>query len=329
MSTETIDAGASESAFTPAEEAFFSSGGESEIPRDDESGDIGEKAPAGDAKPAGEVEAKPGDTKAPQNVPLAALHEERSKRKELGGKVTEQEKQIAELNGKLAILLKLKGEGAEGEQKPSGPPSPEDDIFGAVKHTDETVAQLRKRLDDADAATKQATEQTTFVNNYRSDAATFEAKTPDFKAAYNHLLQSRATELIAIGYADPKALQDAGADPADVQKAAKELHDAIVADEFAIAQRAFSSKKSAAETIYNLAKQRGYVAKAADGKPVPKPGETVLETIERGQANNKTLNGAAGGGEDMTAERLLAMPFDEYEDYATKHPGKVKALMGG
>lgn len=336
MSTENlaVDTGDVGPSFSADEEAFFTSGGEGTIP-DDAAGDTGADSTVVDDKapilPEKGADGKGAD-KTPQNVPLAALHEERSKRKELGGKVTEQEKQIAELNGKLSILLKLKGgEGADGAADQTAVvPTAEEDIFGNVKHVGETVAQLQKRLDDADAATKATNEQTTFVNSYRADADTFKAKTADYMDAYNHLLGSRASELLAIGFADPKALADSGADPAEVQAAAKALHDALVADEFAIAQRAFAAKKSPAEIIYNLAKQRGYAKKAAagDGK---KPGEQVLESIERGQQTNKSLDAVGGspGGEDMTAERLLAMPLPEFEAWASKNPAKAKRIMGG
>ena len=173
--------------------------------------------------------------------------------------------QIAELRGKFSVIERLNPK-AEGQtEQPTAPPTPEEDIFGNVKHVGETVQQIQKRLDDADAAAKAQTEQTSFANNYRNDAARFEQKTPDFKAAYNHLLSSRASELIAIGYDDPKALAESGASQEEVHAAAKALHDALTADEFAIADLAFKKGKSPAEIIYGLAKQRGYAA-AADKK---------------------------------------------------------------
>lgn len=323
MNTENIsgDSGSeSSSAFTPAEEAFFSSGGESEIPVNEGADTAVIDKPAD--KPAAEADA--AGVKTPPDRLLAAVHEERGKRKGLEKQLREQAEKLANFEGRFAVLDRV----APKDDKSAGPPTAEEDIFGKVKHTDETIAQLQKRLDDTETANKAVAEQNTFINNYRGDAATFEAKTPDFKAGYNFLLNTRAAELIAIGFDDPKVLQESGADPADVQAAAKALHDALVADEYAIADRAFKSKKSPAEIIYNLAKQRGYKAEAkADG---PKPGEQKLDQIERGQQANKTLNAGGGpGADDMTAERLLSMPMDEFESYAEKHPAKTRALMGG
>lgn len=320
------------------EEAFFASGGEAEIPR--EEGEVTGEGGSTDTNTGGE--AKPGDgkppagDKQPQNVPLAALHEERGKRKKTEGELREARERLANFEGRFAVLDRLapKKEADGATEQPAGPPSAQDDIFGAVDHVGKTVAELQKQIADdraaTEASTKAATEQKAFVDTYRADANTFVAKTPDYMDAYNHLLGSRAQELIAIGYDDPVALQNSGADVPTVQAAAKVLHDALVADEYAIADRALKAKKSPAQIIYDLAKQRGYVKKgaAADGK---KPGEDKLDQIERGQATNKSLNatGGATGDADITAERLLSMPMDEYTAWVEKNPSKARAIMGG
>ena len=298
-----------------AEEAFFSSGGETEIPRDDDAGagagDGGNPPADSGADKGGEGDGKPADKpadKVPVTVPLSALHEERNRRKDLDKRLRDSETALAELRGKFSIIDKLNAKGDGENDALAGPPTAEEDIFGKVKHTDETVAQIQKRLDDAEAANKAKEEQTTFVTNYRADADAFQAKNPDYRPAYNFLLSARASELLAIGFDDPKALAEGGATQEEVHAAAKALHDALVADEMAIADLAFKKKKSPAEIIYGLAKQRGYKAAAAgDGKGDAKPkAEEQLERIERGQnAAGKSLNGAgAGSGDgDMTAER--------------------------
>ncbi|WP_426526819.1 hypothetical protein [Bradyrhizobium sp. McL0615] len=300
------------------EEAFFSSGGESAIPGDDGAdaggstgdGEGGEGNPAvGSAKP---------DAAAPKNdhVPLATFLEEKKARKELATKYQDTEKQLAELRGKFAIIDRLKLGGDPAPETPAGPPKVEDDIFGAVRHIGETVAQMEKRAADEKAASeaneKAATEQKTFVDNYTKACDEFEQTTPDFKAAYNFLLNSRAAELKAIGYDTPQS-----------------LHEALIADEFAIAQMAMQRAKSPAQMLYDLANQRGYKKPAADpdkGKAAEK-----LETIERGQAAHKSLNdmGGSSGDADMTAEALIAMPADEFEAWCNKNPAKARRLFGG
>ncbi len=308
--------------FSPEEEAFFSSGGDSAIPpeagADTAGGDVGAIDP--DKSLAAD---KAGDRgKEPEKmVSLAALHEERATRKARDADLRKAQTELAELKGKFSIIERLNLPPGENDPAAAVKPTPEEDIFGAVKATDETVAQLQKRLDDADAATKAATEQTTFVNNYKADAAKFEATKPDFKKAYDFILNSRAEELKAIGYDTPEA-----------------LHNALNADEFAIAEMAFSKGKSPAEMLYALAVQRGYKTAAAPVDPAAgdaKPGEGSaaerLDTIAAGQAANKSLSnlgGEAPGGE-MTAAQLIAMPMAEFEAWTEKNPAKAKRLMGG
>jgi hypothetical protein len=312
MDPEVIDAGGTPQ-LSADEEAFFSSGGEKSIPA--EGGADPGTGESSEAKPAS-GEAKPGDTPKNDHVPLATFLEEKKARKELAGKLTDYEKQIAEFKGKFAIIDRLKFAGEAEPAAPAGPPNPEEDIFGAVKHVGETLAQMQKRIDDAEKAKadseKAATEQKTFVDKYRKACDDFEADTPDFKAAYNFILNSRAAELKAIGYDTPEA-----------------LHQALIADEFAIAQMAFEKGKSPAEMLYNLANQRGYKKEVAD----PNKGKAAekLETIERGQAANKSLSNAGGssGDPEMTAEALIAMPADEFEAWTNKNPAKARRLFGG
>jgi hypothetical protein len=311
--TEVIDAGGTPT-LSADEEAFFSSGGEKSIPS--EGADTGAGGEGGEVKPAA-GEAKASDTPKNDHVPLATFLEEKKARKELSGKLTEYEKQIAEFKGKFAIIDRLKFAGEAAEEQPKGPPNPEEDIFGAVKHITDKLTGIEKETAEqkaaSEAATKQATEQKEFVDKYRTACDEFEGTTPDFKAAYNFLLNSRAAELKAIGYDTPQS-----------------LHEALIADELAIAQMAFQKGKSPAEMLYNLANQRGYKKEAA-AEPGKGAAAEKLETIERGQAANKSLSNAGGssGDPEMTAESLLAMPIDEFEAWTNKNPAKARRLFGG
>jgi hypothetical protein len=312
--TEVIDAGGTPT-LSADEEAFFSSGGEKSIPSEG-GAEPGAGGEAAETKPAG-TEAKTGDAPKNDHVPLATFLEEKKARKELFGKLTEAEKKIAEFSGKFAIIDRLKLPADAQQQEPKGPPNPEEDIFGAVKHVGETVAQMQKRIDDADKAKadteKAATEQKEFVDKYRTACDEFEQNAPDFKAAYNFLLNSRAAELKAIGYDTPQS-----------------LHEALIADELAIAQMAFQKGKSPAEMLYNLANQRGYKKEAA-AEPGKGAAAEKLETIERGQAANKSLSNAGGssGDPEMTAEALIAMSAEDFEAWTTKNPAKARRLFGG
>jgi hypothetical protein len=302
------------------EEAFFSSGGEKEIPGSADAGtDAGASTGGGDGgegKPAGEAKLAADAGKA-DHVPLATFLEEKKARKALNDRFQETERQLAEFRGKFEIINKLKLGGEVEPAAPAGPPSVQEDIFGAVNHVIETVAQMEKRTADEKAAReaneKAAADQRTFVDKYKADASAFESKTPDFKTAYDFLLNSRAAELKAIGYDTPES-----------------LHQALVADEFAIAEMAFAKGKSPAEMIYALANQRGY-KKAMTADPDAGAAAEKLATIERGQAAHKSLSatGGSSGDPEMTAEALIAMPAEEFESWCNKNPAKAKRLFGG
>lgn len=294
---------------TPAENAYFEKGGDAEIPAGNKAGEGGE---GGDN--TNKVDATGGgkdgslDKDGIKVVPLAALHEERGKRKNTDAQNRELEKQIAELRGKFSIIEKMN---TSAKEEPAAEITPETDIFGFAKKTGETVAQLQARLDKQDEDRKAEGDRNTVISNYRADAAAFEAKTPDYRAAYNHLLNSRAQELQALGYDD-----------------INQLREAVEADELSIAQFAMSKGKSPAEVIYSLAVQRGYVK--ADGKKAPDAADK-LDNIERGQNSNKSLSNTGGGSgdNDMTAAMLLKMPNDEFETWCAKNPAKAKRIFNG
>jgi sugar-specific transcriptional regulator TrmB len=296
--SDTMDIGP---AFSPEENAYFESGGNSEIAAGDNAAGAGEGQDTGAGD--GKAETADGQPKIEKMVSLAALHEERGRRKATESEKRALETQLAELRGKFSIIERLNAP----LEKPA--PTVDNDIFGVVKNTTETVAEIQKRLKAEDEQKRAEGERRNVVAAYQRDAAQFEAKTPDFKAAYAHLLNSRASELMAMGYDDPM-----------------QLHQALTNDEMAIAQMALGSRKSPAEIIYNLAQQRGY-KKAEPGAK----GANKIDTINRGQQANKSLanTGGSSGDGEMTGEMLLKMPMDEFEAWCSKNPAKAKRLMGG
>ncbi|MBR1219427.1 hypothetical protein JQ557_15595 [Bradyrhizobium sp. U87765 SZCCT0131] len=280
---------------SPDEQSYFDTSGQTDIPAD-----------TGAAPAAADDSGQPqqdgaGEPQQERVVPLAALHEERGRRRDLDRQNRDLQQQVAELRGKFSIIDRLASQPQQRE------PTVEDDIFGVVRNTSSAVSDIRRRLDAADQEKQEVAWRDDLVRAYQIDAAQFESRTPDFKAAYNHLLQSRAQELVALGYDDPQA-----------------VHQALLADEFAVAQMALQSRRSPAEVIYNLARQRGYSkgAGSAQGR---------LDTIARGQAAGKSFAGAGGGGADseMSAEALLRMPMDEFEAWCAKNPARAKRIMGG
>lgn len=286
--TGTADSGT----LSAAETAYFESGGQT---------------PVDDAAPKQEAEVKTEpqpEQEPPKVVRLEALHEERARRKEADRKARELELENVRFRERFNLLQELQ------QPKPVAPPDPEQDFIGAVRHQGETIQQLNKRLEERDAADKEANNRAGLVRQYASAVGEFEQSTPDFKPAYSHLLQSRAKELQLLGYT-----------PTEVQ-------DAIQAEELQIAQFSLQRGRNPGEVIYELAKERGYVKK--DDKAAAEAAAAKLDNIERGQQANKSLANAGGsnGDVEMTAERLLAMPIDEFQTWIDKNPAKARRLMG-
>lgn len=296
------------SVFSEAEAKYFESGGESELPTDIGGSGEGDGGGGGDVSPPDDKPSddgkKGGEPEKKDNlVPHQALHEQRERRKAAEKKARDLELENAKFRERFTILEKL-----QGKDEPKGPPKPEEDIFGAFEHLSKNFETVQKRLDDGEAAKKHETQLNELVGHYRSDAAKFTAANPDFNDAYKHLLGSRARELMALGYEDQA-----------------ELEQALKNEEISIATMAFQKGRSPAEVIYNLAKERGY--KKVDAKADT---EAKLDAIERGAALNKSLSSAGGasGDNEMTPERLLAMPNEEFEAWCTKNPTKARQLMG-
>lgn len=307
--TDTIEV-AGAPALSEAETKYFETGGESELPAELETGDAVDVADGtgGDAADGSERgDKKPDDDGTKTNlVPHQALHEQRERRKAAEKRSRELEIENAKYRERFSIIDKLYGK--DTATADAAPPKPEEDIFGAFDHLAKQVEGLTKSNTETQQAARHTAQVQEFIGHYRNDAAKFEKTTPDFKDAYNFLLQSRATELMALGYDTPAELQQA-----------------LQSDEMSIAQMAFQKDKSPAEVIYNLAKGRGY--KKADPKA---DAEAKLDAIERGSSLNKSLSSAAGGAGDgeMTAEQLLSMPNDEFEAWCNKNPQKARRLMG-
>ena len=74
-------------------------------------------------------------------VSLSALHEERGRRKATESEKRALENQLAELRGKFSIIERLQPPAAEAPA-----PTIENDIFGVVRNTTESVAEIQRRL---------------------------------------------------------------------------------------------------------------------------------------------------------------------------------------
>lgn len=254
----------SEAADAPAEdfEAEFEAARQAE--RDDPAPEVNDDD---DAEPVEAAEVKePVETEAEKVTKRLrdtqkALKAERTERQKLNARLEALEKaptkaEKAPTPAELAAMLR----------------DDDDDPIGQIQ----TLAKLAKVLvgeteqeSQADRVAQQRAQALQSVSNsmkeYEDD---FRELTPDYDKAAKHFMDARAEEL-----------KDTGLD-------GNALNLAMQNDFAGIVSRSIAAGKDPAEIIYNMAKRRGFSS-------TEKPAEAVtkLETIERGQAQSKTLGG--------------------------------------
>lgn len=264
-------------------------------------------------------------------VPHAALHKERSRRKQVEDENLSFREKLARVEERLAIFNEMIGKGdapaANPDAKPDGksvfdeePIDPEEDVFGALKQQQRINAELRRQMTEGAKAREQQEAVTSVKTAYQQDATAFMAKTPDFKDAYGHLISTLHRELELMGVSDEA-----------------ERNRAIAEQERELVSRALAQKKSPSELIYSIAKTRGFSSApsaAIDKQSQPAPKATAdarIENVRRGQGSVISLAKAGGAsGEGLTVEALASMNEADFAAM-TKSLSKsqLRAIMGG
>ena len=231
----------------------------------------------------------------PKTVPLAALHEERERRKELQRQIEDVNRRADERFNLIAQKLAAAGPSAEPPKREM--PDPEKDAVGAIRMTAEEVKVLSdfKRQIETQAAQNQAVQA---VMGHASRLETeVEKDTPDYQTASAFLRESRAKELSAFGLDQFRVRQT------------------LAAEKLQLAHAALLQGRNPAEVVYALAKMRGYAGQGGDvGAARAHDGEAAkLARIARGQEAGASLGAAGGAAPGKTGiEALLAMGDAEF-----------------
>jgi hypothetical protein len=241
------------------------------------------------------------------------LHKEREKRKSVESERDTYKDKIARAEERLAILNEVLSQNqpkAQTQQEaPAGPPNPEEDIFGFVKHLAAKEEQRSQELEQMKR--QQAVQQVR--NAYREDALAFAKEVPDFPDAYRHLAQSMAAELKVMGYPD------------------NEIQQRLIAEEERVVMEAMQRRIRPAQVVYERARARGFTQPQPQAAQPQQNGGQKLQTIERAKQTQRTLSGAGGSsGEGLTVDALAAMSDDEFAAVAAKlGKSKMKGYLGG
>lgn len=243
------------------------------------------------------------------------------------------ETELGKLREELAIArtkLELAGKAptaqpTPAQQQPKDPfeepdVDPQQDLIGWAQQQQRRTKWQAEQHTKATQDTQAALTEQNIYQAYRDDTSRFVAKQADYPAAFKHVVESRARELIALGMTDREALT-------------KQIRD----DEAEIVRQAVASRRSPAEVFYALAVAKGYQAPQAQQQPQAAPAaarpagktaaETVIDNINAGQATGKTLTGAGAGSgaPGLTVEQYLAMSVDDIIAFK-KTPGGMAQL---
>lgn len=256
-----------------------------------------------EAAPESKPEEKPAEKPAERTYPEAAYKREQYERKQALARARELEQREATLKGRLEVLEQL----VKGTPQEPQAPSPDQDLGGHLLHKTTTIEkrieELAKREQEDARRREQETQESQFLNTYRTSVQQFSQKAPDFAAAYNHVHQIRDKELEAMGIEDPA-----------------ERENIRQQEERFLVARAQAAGLNPAEQLYKMAQVRGYAKKeqprGEDGKFTA---TEKLDQIAKGQTQAKTLATAegAGPGGKSSLEALLEMSESEFIE-ATK-----------
>lgn len=229
----------------------------------------------------------------PQQVPLAALHEERRKRAEVEAQ-----------RHQLAAQIEQFKRAMQQAQAPQ-PPDPEEDPVGYLSFQNQQlqaqVQQMAEWRAQQERERQQQTQYATLTQTVAAAEQSFRAKTPDYDQAAQFALQMEDKRLSAF-YPDQATRMQV------LRQEAAQLMSQLVRE-----------GRDPAEGLYQMAKNLGYAgpapapvaapaAPAAPPAPAPAPVAAVVETIEKGLKQQAV--GSAGGttaSGEVTPEMMAAM----------------------
>jgi|KBSSwiStaDraftv2_1062776.scaffolds.fasta_scaffold38172_4 hypothetical protein len=238
-----------------------------------------ESVSAGDGDDPGERDDQPGTGS--RHVPFSALKAERQKRQQI-------ERDLHTLQGQVrawqnAMLSQIQG---TQDAERQGPPNVEEDPVGALRHTQQQLADLQ-------AAVAGQVRAQQLQGAYVAGATAFSRANPDFAEAYNHMIQSRANELRVLGAPEPAIAQQ------------------LRLEEQQMVAAAINAGRNPAEVAYAAAKARGWQSKgsarsageAGSGAPAANRAAAAMSLSTGGRPNRDSVS-----AEDVA--RLSGRDFD-------------------
>lgn len=271
-----------------------------------------EEPVAAKEEPKEEPKAEPEGDKPPKGfVPHGALHSEREEKKEAQRKLAEEQAARKALEERLARL-----EAALPKQPEPPAEEPWPDPITDVDAYNARVRQELAKRDEALGSVQQDMRRQSTMATLAHQAQQAKAQISDYDAAIGYAVESYKQEL---AYMNPGATE--------AQIMAK-----INADVEALAFNAIAGGRNAAQTLYDIAKMRGYrpaeqPAPAASGGPSEAEKIAALAKAQENTSGFANASPSAGGGE-LTLARLSAMSDTEFARVQRENPDAVRRAMG-
>jgi hypothetical protein len=235
-------------------------------------------------------------------VPLAALHEERQRVKEL----RERTKMMEERFNQLQQVVTERLTPQKQEQQPVIPDLNADPV-GHFKAENE---QLRRQLEAQGRTTQEIQQQIQAQQQYQqiqthigTQIGEFAKQKPDVREAINHAQNADVQALVAVGY-----------EPATAAQMVTRQYDQLV---FGLIQQG----RNVAESMYALAQAKGYQAKQAA------TGQEKLQNVQKGVAAAKSLGSGGGVTQKLSLQALADMPAEEFAKAVSD--AEFRKLFGG
>ena len=242
-----------------------------------------------------EAEESQADSRKGRQVPLTALQAERSKTAAL-------QRQFDEMNGQMRTLMQMYQPPQDASQEPQQDisPDPEEDPIGAIAWTKRQMETIRQAQEQQTAQQTRTAQEQKLAEICNRNTSEFVKDTPDYLDAYQHLMQSRISELRLQGLDD------------------ESIGSTIRGEEQALAISSLQQNVNPAARVYDLAKARGYT-----GKPQSNPTAKFDPDIED-RKKSASLNTGRGNPpkSGVTPEDLAKMDGAKFDASWEKVFGK-------
>ncbi len=291
------------------EQAHFDTAGEAELPESTGAEEAQQEEQEGGEQAESQegAEQQEQTTKTEKTVPLAALHEERQRNREMRERQKALEEQVRIGNERMQQLFAMAQRGQQ-PQVPAFDQDPATNLHARLsqieQYAQQTASQQQAEVQRHQAEAQRQAAIQELHRDLDSQEQEYRQVNPDYDNATKFLIEQESKSLQAMGYA-PQAINQ------------------IIQNQLgSLAWELRAAGRSVPESVYALAQARGY---QKQGGITP---QQRIQGLQKGTAAAKSLgsSGAAAGKLDLAA--LAAMPASDFAEL-TKDDKAWRQLMGG